>query len=76
MPKHGDMIITITRHGDNIASQIHEDAYGHSGPLNMADLYAICDAMHTNFMDSNNEAGMKLMSEIMDRLIKEYSIQI
>lgn len=45
-----------TIHGENIADQIAgEDAYGHRGTLNAADVREIIDQIHTNLLDGGQE---------------------
>jgi hypothetical protein len=43
-----------TRHGEAVADQIQgEDAYGHSGTMNLHDLWNILDQFQTQLMDKD-----------------------
>ena len=43
-----------TRHGEAVADQIQgEDAYGHSGTMNIHDLWNILDQFQTQLMDKD-----------------------
>lgn len=71
--KYGDNRVNEnerTEHGNNIAGEIGGDAYGYSGYLTIADVYAILDAIHTNFMDA--EKDNKFLSIWMNELLEKY----
>ncbi len=73
-----------TRHGENIAYVIPgEDAFGASGKLNPADVFAIIDAIHSNLcnhesddddQDTVSSSLSRLLGEWMDSLHKQYNI--
>jgi hypothetical protein len=58
----------LTEHGENIANQIWEDAYGRSGKLSVADVWLVLDNIHTQFMDGRKN---KQMLEMLERWMKE-----
>lgn len=53
-----------TSHGDNIASDIHEDAYGQFDILTTADLWNILDNLHTHYLDNPGEKHKEIMNMI------------
>jgi len=64
--------IELTEHGENIGDQIPgEDAYGHSGTLNAADVYYILDMLHTNVMN-DDDWMQRALSDFMRKIAKHY----
>ncbi len=58
-----------TEHGENIADQIQgEDAYGSSGPLNLADIWLIIDNLHSSFCETPNEEYCRFLERWMREL--------
>ena len=59
-----------TRHGEAVADQIQgDDAYGHSGTMNIHDLWNILDQFQTQLMDKDeNDPIVDILSKWLQQL--------